>query len=43
MRFKDFFRDLIKFTKEYWVEVFFLIIAMAIVFEILRSIFIWFG
>lgn len=43
MRFKDFFRDLIKFTKEYWVEVGLLIIALAIVFEIIKRIFIWFG
>ena len=43
MRFKDFFRDLIKFIKEYWVEVSLLIIAIAIVFEIIRRLFIWFG
>lgn len=43
MRFKDFYRDLVKFTKEYWFEVFLLVIAMAIVFEILRRIFIWLG
>ena len=43
MRFKDFFRDLTKLTKEYWVEVALLVVAMAIVFEIIKRIFIWFG
>ena len=43
MRSKDFFRDLTKFTKEYWVEVAILVFAMAIVFEIIKRIFILFG
>jgi multisubunit Na+/H+ antiporter MnhG subunit len=43
MRIKDFYRDLIKLTKEFWVEAGLLVIAMSIVFEILRRIFIWFG
>ena len=43
MRLKDFYRDLTKFTKEYWFEVVILVIAMAIVFEVIKRIFIWFG
>ena len=43
MRLKDFSRDLTKLTKEYWIEVAILVISMAIVFEIIKRIFIWFG
>ena len=43
MRVKDFYRDLVKLTKEYWIEVSLLVIAMAFVFEIIKKIFIWFG
>ena len=43
MRLKEFFRDLTKLAKEYWVEVAIFVIAIGIGFEIIRRLFIWFG
>jgi hypothetical protein len=43
MRPKEFIKDLKKLITEYWIEVSILIVFMAIVFEILRKIFIWIG
>jgi len=43
MRLKEFIKDLKKLTTEYWIEVSILIVLMAIVFEILRKIFILLG
>jgi len=43
MRPKEFIKDLKKLITEYWIEVFILIVLMAIVFEALRKIFIWIG
>ena len=43
MRFKDFIRDLKKLVTEFWIEVAILVILIAIVFEIVRRLFIWFG
>ena len=43
MRIKEFINDLKKLTTEYWIEVAILVVLMAIVFEIIRKIFIWFG
>ena len=43
MRLKEFIKDLKKLTTEYWIEVFILIVLMAIVFEMLRKLFILLG
>ena len=43
MRLKEFIKDLKKLTTEYWIEVAILVVLMAIVFEILRKIFILLG
>jgi len=43
MRIKEFINDLKKLTTEYWIEVAILVVLMAIGFEIIRKIFIWFG
>ena len=43
MRLKEFIKDLKKLTTEFWIEASILIVLMAIVFEILRKIFIWLG
>ena len=43
MRLKEFIRDLKKLAAEYWIEVSLLVVLMAIIFEILRRIFIWYG
>lgn len=43
MRIKEFINELKKLTREYWIEVSILIVLMAIVFEIIRKLFIWFS
>ena len=43
MRFRDFTRELKKLATEFWIEVGVFIVLMAIVFELARRLFIWFG
>ena len=43
MRFRDFIRELKKLVTEFWIEVAVFVILVAIVFELIKRLFIWFA